>query len=555
VAWTGLSVLALGCHRPTVDLSNREPAILVRVTPDTDLDAGIAGQLQQPMSTAFQSAIWQKQFFRTNSDEADADVSPLIGLRPNHVLVQMYDSPRVDLPDGGWFWDFSELDAIVQPLLQLGQDPVLQIWPHDPSISPISPDFADYCATVLAYYNDGGVGPLVDGGTGRSPGGRIQWWSIWSDPNTGEFNVADGGALYAKTYRNIVNQMRNVDKGIYFVAPEVNDCVDQNNYSGQSSPCTVGFVADFLAALAREDADGAQTPIHALSVHMLSADIAVAPGPDSGVATDQAVFQTVSANFVRDIVKLRVYLADAGRHVPIWVTQNQVNSDVPDLDGGSAHAASHCDNCDVPFQADTRGTDGFFTAWRPYVYAALAKAGSEGLFQWQYTAGRCPDGDAGCSLLDSSDTDRQNAEIDYQSGAKYLSYWVDRTLGQMFGAGGNILSVQVTDDGQSDIETLAVGQPDGNQVVVMVVNHAVAGPSSIDGTGSPRTVVVDLSQILRADSGSPSDWSATKVTLDGKTDLDAGPEDAGVSLSNGWVPISFDGYGTTFLALTRTPPP
>ena len=46
------------------------------------------------------------------------------------------------------------------------------------------------------------------------------------------------------------------------------------------------------------------------------------------------------------------------------------------------------------------------------MFSQLGKAGNQALYHWDY------------------DADRQFGEVDYTSGAKYLSYWVDYWLGR-----------------------------------------------------------------------------------------------------------------------------
>src|SRR5262249_41315176 len=90
--------------------------------------------------------------------------------------------------------------------------------------------------------------------------------------------------------------------------------------------------------------------------------------------------------------------------VPIWVTENNVNSD---FDNGSG--MSDCDPT-RKFVPDPRGTSAFFAAWRPYTFSQLGKAGNRALYHWDYAA------------------DPQYGEVDFTTGNPYISYWVDSWL-------------------------------------------------------------------------------------------------------------------------------
>jgi hypothetical protein len=70
------------------------------------------------------------------------------------------------------------------------------------------------------------------------------------------------------------------------------------------------------------------------------------------------------------------------------------------------------------------------------------------------------------------------------------------------------------------VETLATENADGS-VVVMVDDHAVASPTDNNGSGSARTVVVDL-------SGLENFSSASLLTIDAATSASTGPVAAAV---------------------------
>ncbi|MBV9950231.1 MAG: hypothetical protein JOZ69_25545 [Myxococcales bacterium] len=548
----------LACNSKTIELHSDRVASLVRVSKEPDLDAGIDGQMEQFLSTAFQPAVWQSQFFAAHPDEQDPDASALAALGGQHVLVQVQDPPWKLVAPGTVDWDFGELDAIVGPLTKLGLDPVLQLNQAPPSAFVGS--FADYCASLVRYYNGDGVS-LTDGGVARSTVGPIRWWGIWSDSNTTNApgvraaNVLENGTEFAGFYNEVVSAMRAVDPNLRFAAPEYNDCTEGTDPCRRTGPTFKRFIAEFLATTEDGGASGAPTPVDALSVHMFATSYATPD--DAGLSwSDRQVFDTVPL-FAGDISAFRTALAQAGRaNTSVWVTENQVNSDVPNLDGTSVHA-NHQEGLVLPFHADARGTSAFFAAWRPALFSQLGKAGNRGLFQWEFTAGQCPDADVGnCSHEPYSDTDPQNAEVDYQSGKKYLSYWVDYWLAHKFPPGGTILQADSQDP---DVEVLGTSQPAlagaPPSTVVMVVNSKVASDGDKNGPGAPWTVIVDLQAFHNGATKSPA---ATLMMIDARTDLDAGPAESPVSASDlqaGWIPVTFGGYGVAFLTLAGSTGP
>jgi len=85
-------------------------------------------------------------------------------------------------------------------------------------------------------------------------------------------------------------------------------------------------------------------------------------------------------------------------------------------------------------------------------------------------------------------------------------------------------------------------QRDDGTVVIMVADHAVHAPSDNNGTGDPRTVVLDLSAL-----GTFS--SASHVTIDANTNPISGP--VGVPITPApRLTVTLNGYGVSFLTLT-----
>jgi len=66
------------------------------------------------------------------------------------------------------------------------------------------------------------------------------------------------------------------------------------------------------------------------------------------------------------------------------------------------------------FILDVRGSNAFFAAWQPYLFAQLGKAGNQGLVQWSFS------------------DDAQRGLINETNNAKYLSYWVEYWLLRKF---------------------------------------------------------------------------------------------------------------------------
>jgi hypothetical protein len=242
-------------------------------------------------------------------------------------------------------------------------------------------------------------------------------------------------------------------------------------------------------------------------------------------ATDDAkVFASVATsadgnfNFVSDVQLLYSDMAanPALAGVPVWVTENNVNADYDVGNGISA-----CNG--TPFVTDLRGSSPFFAAWRPYVFSALGKAGIQALYHWDYGA------------------DQQFGEVDYNSGALQLSYWVDYWLGQEFppAADSKLLSYTATDD--AELETLPVVNSDGS-VVIMVANHGVNNPATDNnGPGVMRSVLLDVSGLGAFSSGS-------LLTIDKTTSVSSGPTAAAVTPAP-QMTITLNGYSVAFLTL------
>jgi hypothetical protein len=234
--------------------------------------------------------------------------------------------------------------------------------------------------------------------------------------------------------------------------------------------------------------------------------------------TDAQIFSTIPG-FVNDVkyfyqqLRLRPDL----QSVPVWVTENNVNADFANPSGDSSCHPTQ------KFVPDLRGTSAFFAAWRPYVFSQLGKAGSRALYHWDY------------------DSDAQFGEVDYSSGNKRLSYWVDYWLGQMYPqrpAAPEILALTMTET--ATVETLATKNSDGS-VLVMIADRAVLSPADSNGTGDARTVVLDVSAL-------GSFTSASQLNIGRAADLTNGPQPGPITPAPK-LSVTLAGYGVSFLLL------
>ena len=176
------------------------------------------------------------------------------------------------------------------------------------------------------------------------------------------------------------------------------------------------------------------------------------------------------------------------------------------------------------FVDDHRGTSAFFAAWRPYVFSQLGKVGNQALYHWDY------------------DADQQYGELD-GSGNTFLSYWVDQELATIYpstplSSGPNILELSATD--ATTVEMLATENVDGS-VTVMVDNHAVASPADNNGSGAPRTVIVDLSSL-------GTFTSASELTINAQSSATSAPAAVTV-VPAARMTVQMSGYGVTWLLL------
>ena len=453
------------------------------------------------MSTSFQPAEWDYQFF-TNHPTA---IGPLGDLNASHIRIQAVSQA---IPQTGVSaWDFTMLDAILQPVLGVGDNsPEFQVavapgfmYQGNTKIFVDGTSFAmfsDYAANLVKYYNGIGI-PNPSGGPAlMSPSSHhITYWGIYNEPNINGFDNTAGHytpADYARLYNVTVPKMQAVDPSLKFVAVELSD------FGTWENDFLPTFVADVTA------------PVDIVATHFYSTC--------NQSSTDQTLFNTIPA-FAAGVKNIYSILQKnpALASVPVWITENNVNADFGDANGNST-----C-NPGQKFVDDARGSSAFFAAWRPYLFSQVGEARAQLLHHWDFAA------------------DAQYGELDDQTGNNRLSYWVDKTLQQYFPATTTGVDVlQATNSDNTNVEALAVKNADGS-VVVMVSNHAVANASDNNGAGSPRDVTVDISAL-----GNFS--TATQLIIDANTNLTLGPVAQPLTFSP-QLKLLLNGYGVVFLKL------
>jgi len=463
------------------------------------ISSTMTGPFSVAMSTSFQPAEWDYQFFTLNP----AATTTLDTLGSHHVRLQgiFHGIPQGSEGLATTAWDFSMLDAITQPVLGVGDhSPEFQIAKApafmyqgnnsgNPFSDPSFAAFAGYTQNLVRYYNTGG---FVDGATSYVspawPDDTITWWGIYNEPN---INNLLSPQRYTDMYNTVVPAMQAVDPTIKFAALELAD------FGGEEEEWVPTFVNNVTAH------------VDVMATHFYSSC--------NQQDTDAMLFSTIPG-FVTDVQAFYTHMATnpALANVPVWVTENNVNAD---------YSNNGISNCNPPrvFVPDLRGSSPFFAAWRPYVFSQLGKAGAQALYHWDFGA------------------DKQYGEVDYATGALQLSYWVDYWLGQTFPPEAEAQLLQYTSSDDTDLETLPVSNADGS-VVIMVANHKVKAPSSDNnGVGVPFSVQVDVSALGNFSSG-------TLIVIDKDTNVATGPTPTTVSPA-AQMTIDLNGYAVGLLTL------
>ncbi len=478
-------------------------AIVATVDSSVNTNLPFGGALNAFMSTSFQPAEWDYQFFANHPSGA----TTLGNLRSQHIRLQPVSQGTPQKADRTW--DFTDLDDVMNVVIGLGdKSPELQLatapaWMTDSSghlETSHFQDFADYSADLVEYFNtsagfiDSSGQPHVHSATSVTP---VTWWGIFNEPNINGLSADQ----YVSLYNALVPGMQAAPSTVpvKFVAVELADSAGQPQ----------SYMPTFVSSIA--------APVDAVATHFYSS----CNQSDS----DEQVFRTIPG-FVADVSYIYSQLKTnpALAHVPVWVTENNVNADFADASGNSM-----C-NPGQKFVTDQRGSSAFFAAWRPYVFSQLVQAGVQALYHWDF------------------DADQQFGEVDYNTGKVYLSYWVDFYLQRYYpacapgmlctNAPQGILDLTSTET--ATVETLATRNPDGS-LVVMIANHAVNAPTDNNGPGAPRTVIVDLSALGSFSTGS-------QLTIDATTDPTQGPSAQPVTPASRMTVI-LNGYGVAFLTL------
>jgi len=119
-------------------------AMTVTVGANTQVSNSVTGRLELTMSTSFQPAEWDYRFF-TNFPAA---VTPLGNLQAQHIRLQPISQ---GIPQKNpTTWDFSIMDAIIQPVLGVGDhSPEYQIgigppYMYDSSLNFVDPTYGQF---------------------------------------------------------------------------------------------------------------------------------------------------------------------------------------------------------------------------------------------------------------------------------------------------------------------------------------------------------------------------------------------------------------------------
>jgi hypothetical protein len=451
--------------------------------------AGDGSTFQVAMSTSFQVAEWNQGFFQ-NFSNAQPELNTL---NPHHTRMQVMSEAIPETAANTW--DFTMLEQTVVPIQESSDhSPEFQI-AYAPGFmyvngtttftDPTFQQFAGYAANLVSYYNTGG---FTAGGTVyQSPNNNpMTYWGIYNEPNGNGVSASE----YVQMYNTLVPAMLAVDPTIKLVALELSDYGNQEQL----------YVPPFV--------QGVTAQVDVLATHFYS----TCNQSDS----DQTVMNTVPG-FASGVQYIYSQLATNPKltSVPVWILENNVNADYE-----GANGMSTCNPGQV-FVDDHRGSSAFFAAWRPYVFSQVGKAGAEALYHWSYNG------------------DQQYGEFNNTSGQLQLSYWVDYWLNQYFGeTQWQLLNATSNDD--ANVEVLAVQQP-GGPTMVMITDHAVASPTDNNGTGAPRTVLVDASALGSFTSGK-------QLTLDASTSPLTGPTEQAITPA-AQMQVTLGGYGTTILSL------
>ncbi len=197
------------------------------------VSATTQGPFSVAMSTSFQPAEWDYQFFTLNPGAN----TTLGNLGSHHVRLQ---GISLGLPQGtqgtaSTGWDFSILDAITQPVLGVGDhSPEFQIAKgpaflyqnndfNSTFLDQTYAQFAGYAQNLVRYYNTGGF--VANGQVLVSPhfpADIVTWWGIYNEPNINN-DFINHPELYVQMYNEVVPKMLVIDPSIKFAAVKLAD--------------------------------------------------------------------------------------------------------------------------------------------------------------------------------------------------------------------------------------------------------------------------------------------------------------------------------------------
>jgi hypothetical protein len=477
--------------------------VVLTVANATDTTIGRSGQLQQFMSTGFQPSTYNNNFFPTYPK-----TTTLTALNSKHIRLQPVVGaiPWTANTGASTDWSFTAVDQTVQPVLTVGdQSPIFQIAKAPPFLNGTNGNFTynstnlglltTYAQNLVRYYNTGGF--TYGGQHFQSPSSQhITWWAIFNEPNLNGITAAQ----YVSIYNALVPAMLAVDPMLKFVALELSD------FSGQPQA--------FLPTLVMPAASGGlNAQVNAFATHFY--------GTCMQTATDASLFTGVT-QFATDVTYFYAELAKRSdlAALPVWVTENNVNSDYPLTTG--------YDSC-TPTQLyvlDPRGTSTFFTAYRPLVFSRLGKAGNQSLYHFLYEGS-----------LAYGEVNNAN---DATTIAYWTDYWLERTFPWDGVSTGALLYKTTTTEPTSTVDVMATLNADSS-VSLMVTSYATAATTDDNGAGAARTVYVNLAALGTFTTG-------TEVDLNASTSAATGPASKAITPSS-TLTLNFTGYGSSMFIL------
>ena len=154
------------------------------------------GTFSVAISTSFQPADWDYQFFQLNPTAT----TTLGNLGSRHVRLQgiVHGVPQGSEGTSSTAWDFSMLDAITQPVLgtgdhspefQIAKAPAFMYSSNNSGSSFVDTsftEFAGYAQNLVRYYNTGGFtanGRLYDSPAFANNRYKVTWWGIYNEPS------------------------------------------------------------------------------------------------------------------------------------------------------------------------------------------------------------------------------------------------------------------------------------------------------------------------------------------------------------------------------------